>query len=398
MPSSLRIAIVGGGIGGLTAALAFQARGLAVTVFEQAEVLREIGAGVSIHPNAARLLKRVGFEDQLRKIGSPITGITLRSSQGEAITTPEGPATPAFSPDGGVGYNVHRADFLNLLFSGLPRGTVNLGHRCIRLKEDGDRVHLSFANGASAEANIVIGADGIRSVVQREIGLESRPTSEGIMAYRGLVPAEWLSWANELKNPALWLGSGRSFLLYPVAGGRLINMVAFVPTDTESEESWSAPGDLKALAAEYAGWDKPVVDTINSLEETFRWGIYDRAPLPYWSTAGVTLMGDAAHPMVPHVGQGAGQSIEDAITLAVLLEGCTAVDVADRLKLYEAVRLARTSRVQALARAAGKLYRSEHENPAEKAGRLREWMEQGKWVYEHDAEQAARDALSKSHH
>jgi salicylate hydroxylase len=129
-------------------------------------------------------------------------------------------------------------------------GTVNLGHRCIRLKEDGDRVHLSFANGASAEADVVIGADGIRSVVQREIGLESRPASEGIMAYRGLLPAERLAWAKDLKNPALWLGSGRSFLLYPVAGGQLINMVAFVPTDTDSEESWSAPGDLNALAAE----------------------------------------------------------------------------------------------------------------------------------------------------
>jgi 2-polyprenyl-6-methoxyphenol hydroxylase-like FAD-dependent oxidoreductase len=299
MPRSLRIAIVGGGIGGLTAALALRARGLDVTVFEQAEVVREIGAGVSIHPNAARLLKRIGLDDQLRKIGSPINGIALRTSQGDAITTPAGPATPAFSPDGGQGYNVHRADFLNLLFAALPKGTVSLGQRCIQVKEDGDRIHLSFANGAAAEADVVIGADGIRSVVQREIGLQSRPTSEGIMAYRGLIPAERLAWANGLKDPALWLGSGRSFLLYPVAGGRLVNMVAFVPTDTESEESWSAPGDLKALAAEYAGWDKPVQDTINSLDETFRWGIYDRAPLPYWSTSRITLMGDAAHPMVP---------------------------------------------------------------------------------------------------
>jgi salicylate hydroxylase len=142
----------------------------------------------------------------------------------------------------------------------------------------------------------------------------------------------------------------------------------------------------------------PVQDTIASLDEPFRWGIYDRAPLPYWSTGRITLMGDAAHPMVPHVGQGAGQSIEDAITLAVLLEGCTAADVAGRLKLYEALRLARTSRVQALARAAGKLYRSEHDNPSEKAERLREWMAQGKWVFEHDAEEAARDALAKSGH
>jgi salicylate hydroxylase len=398
MPGSLRIAIVGGGIGGLTAALALRARGIDASVFEQAEVVREIGAGVSIHPNAARLLKRIGLDEQLRKIGSPINGITLRSSKGEAITTAAGPATPAFSQQTGQGYNVHRADFLNLLFAALPGGTVRLGHRCLQLQEDGEGVRLSFANGAVAEADVVIGADGIRSVVQRGIGLESRPSSEGIMAYRGLIPAERLAWAGDLKDPALWIGSGRSFLLYPVASGRLINMVAFVPTDTESEESWSAPGELKALATEYAGWDQPVQDTINSLDETFRWGIYDRAPLPHWSTARVTLMGDAAHPMVPHVGQGAGQSIEDAITLAVVLEGCGANDIAVRLKLYETLRLARTSQVQALARAAGKLYRSEHDDPAEKAGRLREWMAQGQWLYQHDAEQAAREALSKSIH
>jgi salicylate hydroxylase len=396
MPGSLRIAIVGGGIGGLTAALALRARGLDASVFEQAEAVREIGAGVSIHPNAARLLKRIGLDDQLRRIGSPINGITLRSSKGEAITTPAGPATPAFSQQTGQGYNVHRADFLNLLFAALPGGTVRLGHRCLQVKEDGDDVRLSFANGAVAEADVVIGADGIRSVIQRQIGLESRPLSEGIMAYRGLIPAERLAWAGDLREPGLWIGSGRSFLLYPVAGGRLINMVAFVPTDTESEESWSAPGDLKALAAEYAGWDQPVQDTINALDETFRWGIYDRAPLPHWSTQRVTLMGDAAHPMVPHVGQGAGQSIEDAITLAVMLEGCGANDIAARLKLYETLRLARTSQVQALARAAGKLYRSEHDNPSEKAERLREWMAQGQWLYQHDAEEAARDALSKS--
>jgi salicylate hydroxylase len=398
MPGSLRIAIVGGGIGGLTAALALRARGLDASVFEQAEAVREIGAGVSIHPNAARLLKRIGLDDQLRKIGSPINGITLRSSKGEAITTPAGPATPAFSQQAGQGYNVHRADFLSLLFAALPGGTVRLAHRCVQLKEDNDGVQLSFANGAVAEADVVIGADGIRSVIQRQIGLESRPSSEGIMAYRGLIPAERLAWACELRDPALWIGSGRSFLLYPVAGGRLINMVAFVPTDTESEESWSAPGDLKALAAEYAGWDQSVQDTINSLDETFRWGIYDRAPLPHWSTGRVTLMGDAAHPMVPHVGQGAGQSIEDAITLAVLLEGCSADELAGRLKLYETLRLARTSQVQALARAAGKLYRSEHDDPEEKAVRLREWMAQGQWLYQHDAESAARDALAKSIH
>jgi salicylate hydroxylase len=397
MPGSLRIAVIGGGIGGLTAALALRARGLDAAVFEQAQVLREIGAGVSIYANAARLLKRVHLDGQLRKIGSPIGGIILRTLLGEPITTPAGPATPAFSKDG-QGYNVHRAEFLNMLFDALPKGTVNLDHRCIQLKEESGRVHLSFANGASAGADVVIGADGIRSVVQREIGLQSRPASEGMMAYRGLIPAERLAWASDLKDPVLWLGAGRSFLLYPVARGRLINMVAFVPTDTDAEESWSAPGDLKALAAEYVGWQKPVQDTINALDETFRWGIFDRAPLPYWSTGRITLMGDAAHPMVPHVGQGAGQAIEDGFTLAVLLEGCTADKVAYRLKLYETLRLERTRRVQALARAAGKLYRSEHQSPSEKAERMREWMAQGTWVFEHDAEKTAADALSTLGH
>ena len=147
MPHSLRIAIVGGGIGGLTAALALRARGLHVSVFEQAEVLREIGAGVSIHPNAARLLRRVGLDDQLQKIGAPISGIVLRTSQGDPIATPAGPATPTFSR-GDQGYNVHRADFLNLVFYALPKGTVTLGHRCIQLEEEADRVRICFANGS----------------------------------------------------------------------------------------------------------------------------------------------------------------------------------------------------------------------------------------------------------
>src|SRR5580658_3225157 len=125
MPGSLRVAIVGGGIGGLTAALALRARGLDAAVFEQAEVVREIGAGVSIHPNAARLLRRVGLQDQLEKIGAPISGIVLRTSQGEPIATSAGPASPEFSA-GDQGYNVHRADFLNLLFDALPKGAVNL--------------------------------------------------------------------------------------------------------------------------------------------------------------------------------------------------------------------------------------------------------------------------------
>jgi salicylate hydroxylase len=336
----LQIAIVGGGIGGLTAALALRARGLNVIVFEQAGELREIGAGVSIFPNATLLLQRIGLADDIAKIGSPITGLVLRTSLGEHINT-------STSPPSVRSYNVHRAEFLKLLADAQPEGTLRLGHHLSGAGETNGRVHLIFSNGATVNSDIVIGADGIHSAVQREIGLKTYPSSEGIMAYRGLIPTERLSWAKDIGGGmSRWIGNGRSFLCYPVSSGRLMNMVAFVPTDLDSDESWTAPGDLMALRAEYAGWDDPVQETISALDHTFRWGIYDRAPLPYWSTDRMTLLGDAAHPMVPHVGQGAAQAIEDGFTLAVLLEDAQRQDVPKRLKAYERLRIERTSRIQ----------------------------------------------------
>src|SRR6516225_3639415 len=306
MSEQLQIAIIGGGIGGLTAALALRARGLNVTVFEQAGELREIGAGMSIHPNAALLLQRIGLTDRIKTIGTPIAGLLLRTSQGERIDTS---ARPSF---GVQSYNVHRAEFLRLLADAQPDGTLHLDHRLSQARETNGRVQLTFAHGATVEADLVIGADGIHSIVQKEMGLKTYPSSEGIMAYRGLIPSERLSWARDIGGKmSMWLGKGRSFLCYPVSSGRLINMVAFLPTNLEPEESWTAPGDLKALAAERAGWDDPVLETIGALDQTFRWGIYDRPPLPYWSTGRMTLLGDAAHPMVPHLGQGAAQAIED---------------------------------------------------------------------------------------
>jgi salicylate hydroxylase len=191
----------------------------------------------------------------------------------------------------------------------------------------------------------------------------------------------------------MWLGKGRSFLCYPVSSGRLINMVAFVPTNLESEESWTAPGDLKALAAEYAGWDDPVLETIGALDQTFRWGIYDRAPLPYWSTGRMTLLGDAAHPMVPHLGQGAAQAIEDGFTLAVLLEGAKRQDVPRRLKAYERLRLERTSQIRTMARDAGRFFRAEYEDVAERDRLMAKVMAAIGWIPRHDAEKTAQEAL-----
>jgi salicylate hydroxylase len=382
MTDKLQIAIVGGGVGGLTAALALRARGLSVTVFEQAATPRELGAGVSIHPNAVRLLKRIGLQDWLENISTRSVGLSLRTSRGESV------ATPRASADNET-YQVHRVELLDMLNDAQADAVVRYDHHCIGVRETADGVWLSFANGVTARADVVIGADGIHSVVQRAIGLATHPTSEGIMAYRGLVPSERLSWAKDLRGLNMWMGSGRSFICFPVSQGRVINIVAFVPSDLDSEESWSAPGDVKALAAEYAGWDVPVREAIGALDQTFRWGIYDRAPLPYWSTARVTLLGDAAHPMVPHFGQGAGQAIEDGFALAILLEDATPADVPARLKAYERLRLGHTSRVQAASRDAGRFYRSENEDVSERNRRMGKWMSAAGWIFQYDVEQEA---------
>jgi salicylate hydroxylase len=386
MTDKLQIAIVGAGIGGLIAALALRARGLNVTVFERALSPREAGAGISIQPNAARLLKRIGLHDRLENIGTRTVGLSLRTSRGEPVPTP--PAS-ADNPS----YQVHRVELLEMLNDAQAESAVRFGHHCTGVRETDAGVRLSFANGTTADADIVVGADGIHSVVQRAIGLTTYPTSEGIMAYRGLIPSERLSWAKDLRGLKMWMGSGRSFLCFPVPKERLVNMVAFVPSNLDSEESWSAPGDLKALAAEYIGWHAHVLEAIGALDETFRWGIYDRAPLPYWSTGRTTLLGDAAHPMVPHFGQGAGQAIEDGFALAILLEDAKPVDVPGRLKAYEQLRLGHTSRVQAASRDAGRFYRSENEDASVRNRRMGKWMSAAGWIFQHDVEQEATALL-----
>jgi salicylate hydroxylase len=162
------------------------------------------------------------------------------------------------------------------------------------------------------------------------------------------------------------------------------------------EETWFAPGDLKTLAAEYSGWDTPVRDIITAFDQTFRWGIYDRPPLPYWSTGCVTLLGDAAHPMVPHFGQGAGQAIEDGFALALLLERARRDEIPSRLQAYQNLRLERTSRIQAASRQAGRFYRSADSNLSERTEKLQEWMSAAAWIFPYDTEQAAATFLQSA--
>ena len=187
-------------------------------------------------------------------------------------------------------------------------------------------------------------------------------------------------------------GSG-SFLTFPVSGGALLNLVAFVPTDLDVEESWSAPGDVAALAAAYNGWAKQVRQIIEAMDHTFRWGIYDRAPLKSWSTDRITLLGDAAHAVTPQLGQGANQAVEDAITLAVVLQDAQAADIPMRLRRYEDLRIERTRQIYDGSREAGALYRSTELLPGQQAERIVAINDRLQ-LDTHDAERIANDALS----
>lgn len=389
----IRVAIVGAGIGGLTAAIALRQRGVDVHVYEQAAELKGLGAGVSIATNGSRILERLGLGDGLRAIAGPLKRYVFRTWQGQPIAGE--PSSLSFG-DPDHTWFLHRGDFQRVLSEALPVDAITLGRRVVDVVERAQGVTLHFADGSRTEADVVVGADGIHSRLQGAVGPSAEPVSEGIMAYRGVIPAERLVGVDAvgaLDASAMWMGPGRSFLTYPVSAGRLLNVVAFVPTNLDVVESWTAPGDVAELAAAYAGWQQPVLDVISAMDETFRWGIYDREPRANWSTDRLTLLGDSAHAVVPHLGQGANQAIEDAITLAVVLEGCEPSDVPGRLGLYQELRLSRTRQVRDGARAAGRVYRSTDMSPRARADRIAAIFD-GVGVDTYDAERVAMESLT----
>lgn len=388
----MRVAIIGAGIGGLTAAAALRANDIDVVVYEKAHALREVGAGVVVASNGLRAFDEVGLGDRVRAVGTPIGRTLWHTWQGESVPVP--PGWPAVSPDRPVtSLPVHRGELQRALLGALPEGTVHLGRPCHDIVETADGARILFADGTHEVADLAVGADGIHSAVQRVVADPVELSSEGIMAYRGLIPVERLGGAIDLDSMQMWLGPGRSFLIYPVSQGRLLNVVAFTASNLDAEESWTAPGDVAELAAEFAGWDQPVQRVVEAMTETFRWGLYDRKPLNRWTTDRIALLGDAAHPMTPHLGQGANMSIEDAVVLATVLADASESDIPRRLALYESLRRDRTSRVQRNARQSGSVYRSVDLTAPQQAARLTEILADN-WIPDYDAAGAAGVALA----
>lgn len=385
---ALRVAIIGGGIGGLAAANALRQQHIDAHVYEQAPALTEVGAGIAIAPNAIRVLRRLGFADALDQWGAHWVDASYCRADGAFVSPllPPGPHGPVEY------YGVHRADLLGSLEAALPADVVHAGHEAIGFEQDEHQALVSFTNGETVAADVVIAADGIHSALQRYVVAPSPPIYSGSVAYRGVMPAQRVAWPSGAAR--MWLGEGKHFLVYPVRANELLNYVGFVSTHEQTKESWSASGDPAVLAREFSGWDPIVERIIAAIDKTFRWGLYDREPLPRWTEGRLTLLGDAAHPMLPHAGQGANQAIEDGITLATLLHAADATSAPAALLLYETLRRKRTAEVQQRARLSGARYDAPQHDAQRRDRAIASPAWNRSWIFAYDAEAEAVAALA----
>ena len=346
-----RVAIVGGGIGGLAAAAFLHRTGLRSVIYEQAAQLKEVGAGLVLAPNAVRLLRRLGVLDQFLDRAVPLdVGFEFRRWRDGHVLSAEDLAGACERLYGERTYTAHRADVLGAIAAAVPAGTLQLGRNCTGVEIRGGRTVLGFADGSSAEADVVIGADGMHSVVRAAVTEPAPARYSGMCAFRALVPAAHAPEFTRRRAQTLWIGPDHHLVHYPVSGGTAINLVAFAPAGDFIVESWSATATTGEFLAEFTGWDQRLQDLIGQAGTPGRWALLDREPLARWSRGPVTLLGDAAHPMFPFFAQGAAQAIEDAAVLA----RCIAADErapARALWRYESLRIERTTRLQQVSHA-----------------------------------------------
>jgi salicylate hydroxylase len=343
-----QVAVIGGGIGGLAAALSLWRAGFDVHVYEQAHALSEVGAGIQVSPNASRVLHGLGLADELAKLGvRPLTSHQRRWDNGRTLLkTPLGDTVVTVF--GFPHYQSHRADVLSMIMRAMPAERLHVQHRLVAFTDRGSRVEAEFENGERITADVLIGADGIHSTVRRLLFEPANPQFTGCVAYRGLIPAERLNHLDLEVSAQMWMGPGKHIIIYYVAAKRLVNFVGIVEQDAWTEESWTKAGEIEDLCAAFADWDPYLRAIIVTIRETFIWGLFDRTPLPRWSVGRVTLLGDACHPMLPFMAQGAAQALEDGTSLTACLASVT--DVPAALTLYEKLRQPRTTRIQAMAR------------------------------------------------
>jgi len=348
LSQGLSIAIIGGGIGGLTSALCLARCGYRVHVLEQASAIVEAGAGIQLSPNATKVLLQLGLGDALAAVCVQPEATHIRNwRSGRQISqTPLGEA--AQTRYGAPYYHAHRGDLIKLLADAAtsePNIDIHLGLRIEDFVQNVDHVALT-ARGQTERFDIMVGADGIHSVVRAKLWGEQQPDFTGNMAWRMLVPIDGLPKEMVVPKTTVWWGPGKHFVHYLVSGGRYMNCVCVVETNTWHAESWTESGSVGELRADFGGWHEDIQTLLTQADEStlFKWGLFDRPPMDRWSQGRVTLLGDACHPTLPFMAQGAAMAIEDAVILANCLTGQT--DVARALQRYAELRRSRTARIQ----------------------------------------------------
>jgi salicylate hydroxylase len=388
----LSIAVIGGGIGGLTAALSLRPAGFDVDVYEQAPELTQIGGGINMGPNAVRILRRLGLAAGLDCEGvCPLFTHQRRWQDGRTLQ--RAPLNPLCEELYGAPHiTIHRADLLDVIASGFPPERIHLGHRLVGLSDRGDGVEARFENGVCIVADVLIGADGINSTVRAALFGEQAPVFAGCVAYRGLVPAERIADLGLETGNQSWVGPGAHLVHYPVSRGRLLNFVGWTEHDEWNREDWTDRATVARALAAFEGWHPQVRQIIAAADTCFIWALFDRDPLPRWSVGRATLLGDACHPMYPFMGQGAAMAIEDGATLATCLRAVP--DPAEALQQYEQLRLPRVMLLQAMSRA-NKIRFHMRDGLAQRT-RDAEWARAGdrspdalRWLYAYDAGAAA---------
>lgn len=395
------ILVAGGGIGGLTLALALEQRGFEVEVLEARDRPEGTGTGLALYANSTRILRNLGLEPQLRAIGHQTAAVAWRNG----LT-----GKPVASVDigdyheqtfGAPSIDVHRGDLHKLLWDAASeRANIRLraGESVVDLQQDEARATVLTSSGRSLSSTAVVGADGIHSRV-REVAFDlPAPRYTGQIAWRAIIPRSALP--PDLQEPVFtfWLGRDRHLLQYPVRGGELVNIAAFIEREHAPAESWTQRGDPDEFRAAFAGWAPPVKALLGRVEDCFLLSLYEHQMPASWSKGRVALLGDACHAMLPHAGQGAGMAIEDARVLANSL-AAQKDDVAGALRAYSAARTDRVRMVMETVKSLGRSYRIA--NPIARLGfrlslgmmsrfRPTAFQDRMSWIWGYDVEDAQR--------
>ena len=370
MAARKTIAVVGAGMGGLAVATTLRQAGFDAQVYEQAARFARIGAGIQMMPNSMKVLRRIGVEERLRRVAfQPYSHLNREWNTGRIMRELPMPESLFGAPY----LCMHRADLHEALLSMLPEDIIHLNQELVGLDELAGQVRLAFADGSRVQADAVVGADGVHSVVREIILGPDTPIHKGRIAYRAVFSSALLNGRDIGPSRTKWWGPDRHIVIYYTTANRSeLYFVTSVPepADWLTRESWSAKGDVKELRKAYEGFHPDVRAVLDACPDCHKWAILEREPLQRWSDGRVVLLGDACHPMTPYMAQGAATAIEDAAVLARCLEEAGGDDLDGAFRRYEAHRKPRTSRIQALSSA-------------------NTWMKEGdydtSWLYGYDA-------------